>query len=95
MSKHFICLVFLLAIFCVQGFADEMKLHVLGNKNQGYYVNIYYGSQLIMEQGKAGELDLYFDNEDYSVRDFGGTVGAKSGTFRKCVFKEVGGRLVG
>lgn len=28
MSKHFICLVFLLAIFCVQGFADEMKLHV-------------------------------------------------------------------
>lgn len=53
MSKHFICLVFLLAIFCVQGFADEMKLHVLGNKNQGYYVNIYYGSQLIMEQGKA------------------------------------------
>lgn len=69
MSKHFICLVFLLAIFCVQGFADEMKLHVLGNKNQGYYVNIYYGSQLIMEQGKAGELDLYFDNEDYSVRE--------------------------
>ena len=30
MSKHFICLVFLLAIFCVQGFAYEMKLHVLG-----------------------------------------------------------------
>ncbi len=69
----------------MQGFADEMKLHVLGNKNQGYYVNIYYGSQLIMEQGyyvniyygsqlimeqgKAGELDLYFDNEDYSVRE--------------------------
>ena len=71
MSKHFICLVFCW-LFFVQGFADEMKLHVLGNKNQGYYVNIYYGSQLIMEQGKAGELDLYFDNEDYSVRDLKG-----------------------
>ena len=74
-----------------------------GNKNQGYYVNIYYGSQLIMEQGKAGELDLYFDNEDYSVRETlkGWKATSveqserKSGTFRKCVFKEVGGRLVG
>ena len=69
MSKHFICLVFLLALFCVQGYADEMKLHVLGNKNQGYYVNIYYGSQLIMEQGKAGELDLSkVDGGSYTLK---------------------------
>lgn len=69
MSKQFICFVFLLVASCMGAFAAKVELRVLGDKQQGYYVNIYYGSQLISDQGRNGELDLYFDNEDYSVRE--------------------------
>ena len=69
MSKQFICFVFLLVASCMGAFAAKVELRVLGDSQQGYYVNIYYGSQLISDQGRNGELDLYFDNEDYSVRE--------------------------
>lgn len=48
-------------------FASEINFKVLGNKEQGYYVNIYYGSQLISSQDGIGELDLCIENEDYSA----------------------------
>lgn len=48
-------------------FANEINLKVLGNKEQGYYINAYYGTQLISSQNQLGELDLLIENEDYSV----------------------------
>ena len=50
-------------------FANEIGLRVLGNDQDGYYVNIYWGKQLISDQSRSGELEAYFDNEDYAVRE--------------------------
>lgn len=56
-------------LFNVQMFANEIGLRVLGNDQDGYYVNIYWGKQLISDQSRSGELEAYFDNEDYAVRE--------------------------
>lgn len=48
-------------------FANEINLKVSGNKEQGFYINAYYGTQLISSQNEVGELDLRIENEDYSV----------------------------
>ena len=49
--------------------AAEINVKVSGNKEQGYYMNIYYGPQLISAQDRTGELDLRIENEDYSVSE--------------------------
>ena len=69
MNKRIIGFIFCLILFNVQMFANEIGLRVLGNDQDGYYVNIYWGKQLISDQSRSGELEAYFDNEDYAVRE--------------------------
>ena len=47
MNKRIIGFIFCLILFNVQMFANEIGLRVLGNDQDGYYVNIYWGKQLI------------------------------------------------
>lgn len=69
MNKRIISFIYCLFLFSMQVLANEIELRVVGNAQDGYYVNIYWGEQLISDQGRSGELEAYFDNEDYSVRE--------------------------
>lgn len=69
MNKRIISFIYCLLLFSMQVLANEIELRVVGNAQDGYYVNIYWGEQLISDQGRSGELEAYFDNEDYSVRE--------------------------
>ena len=50
MNKRIISFIFCLVLFNIQVFANEIRLRVLGNDQDGYYVNIYWGKQLISDQ---------------------------------------------
>lgn len=102
MNKRIIGFIFCLILFNVQMFANEIGLRVLGNDQDGYYVNIYWGKQLISDQSRSGELEAYFDNEDYAVREM--LQGWKATqvkkrkwedyTFRAGLFKKIGNRFI-
>ena len=51
-------------------YANKVILKIEGNESTGYYTNIYFGSTLISSQDRIGELNIYVENEDYSIREY-------------------------
>jgi hypothetical protein len=50
--------------------ANELNLKIKGDSTSGFYVNLYYGTIPVSTQEKVGELNLYVENEDYSIREY-------------------------
>lgn len=70
MKRKISYILFLFCLFITDiCLAGEINFKVSGNKEQGYYMNVYYGPQLISSQDGIGELDLCIENEDYSVSE--------------------------
>jgi hypothetical protein len=67
MSKNLI-IVFLFVFSSV--YAEKISLKVIGDKCVGYNVDVYYGSMPVSKQNNTGELNLYVENEDYSIREY-------------------------
>ncbi len=67
MSKYLI--IIFLFVFS-SAYADKISLKVIGDKSVGYSVDVYYGSMPVSKQNKTGELNLYVENEDYSIREY-------------------------
>lgn len=49
--------------------AVGIDFKVSGDAENGYYVNLTDGKRIISDNSVNGELCLYLDNEDYSVRE--------------------------
>jgi len=50
--------------------ASELNMKIKGDSTSGFYVDLYYGSIPISTQGKVGELNMFVENEDYSIREY-------------------------
>lgn len=69
MKKRFLSSLFMLSAFSLGSMAVEIDFKVSGDAENGYYVNLTDGKRIISDNSVNGELCLYLDNEDYSVRE--------------------------
>lgn len=61
----------LLFLFVFSGLsASELNMKVVGDTISGYYVELFYGATPISTPNRVGELNIYVENEDYSIREF-------------------------
>jgi hypothetical protein len=63
-----IILFFLLGFSTIS--ANELNLKIQGDSASGFYVDLYYGDIPVSTQTKVGELNIYVENEDYSIREY-------------------------
>lgn len=68
MKKNLFCLSLAFAFLSFDSFAG-VDLKVSGNSDSGFYVDILKDGRIISDNSLSGELSLYVDNEDYSVRE--------------------------
>lgn len=50
--------------------AGELNLKIMGDTASGFYVDLFYGSMPVSVHEKVGELNLFVENEDYSIREY-------------------------
>ncbi|MFA5046390.1 MAG: hypothetical protein WC542_10720 [Paludibacter sp.] len=50
--------------------ANEINLKIQGDSTSGFYVDVYYGNIPVSTQEKVGELNMFVENEDYSIREY-------------------------
>lgn len=50
--------------------ANQINLKLNGDSITGFNVNVYYGNIAVSTQDKIGELNMYVENEDYSIREY-------------------------
>ena len=66
MNRKFSSLLVLLLLTANSLFSIDLKIQ--GDSINGYYIDIYRENTLVSTQ-KNGELSMFFENEDYSVRE--------------------------
>lgn len=69
MKRFFESLFFALTVFPVNTFSSGIDFKVKGDSIGGFYVNLMDGDKMISDNSVSGELCLYLENEDYSVRE--------------------------
>jgi len=62
--------IFLLLFICSSLSAGELNIKIAGDSTSGFFVNLFYGSIAVSTPEKAGELNMYVENEDYSIREY-------------------------
>ena len=67
--KHNYFIILFLFIFSTLS-ANELNMKIKGDSTSGFYVDLYYGSVNVSTQEKTGELNLFVENEDYSIREY-------------------------
>ncbi|MDO9154865.1 MAG: hypothetical protein Q7U47_14355 [Paludibacter sp.] len=45
-------------------------MKIKGDSASGFYVDLFYGSIPVSTQDKVGELNMFVENEDYSIREY-------------------------
>jgi len=65
---HYLIILFLFLISTLS--ANELNLKLKGDSTSGFYVDLYYGTIPVSTQEKVGELNLFVENEDYSIREY-------------------------
>src|ERR1035437_9309794 len=67
--KHNYFIILFLFIFSTLS-ANELNMKIKGDSASGFYVDLYYGSVNVSTQKKVDELNLFVENEDYSIREY-------------------------
>jgi len=50
--------------------ASELNLKIAGDTTSGFFVDLFYGSIPVSTSGQMGELNMYVENEDHSIKEF-------------------------
>lgn len=66
--QHNLIIIFLLIVSTLS--ANELNLKLKGDSTVGFYVDLYYGTIPVSTQEKVGELNMFVENEDYSIREY-------------------------
>ena len=66
--QHYLIILFLLFVSTLS--ANELKIKLKGDSTSGFYVDLYYETIPVSTPEKVGELNLFVENEDYSIREY-------------------------
>ncbi|MDD2613029.1 MAG: hypothetical protein PHR38_09600 [Bacteroidales bacterium] len=64
------CLILLFLFVSSTLSAGELNMKISGDTTSGFYVDLFYGTTPISTPEQTGELNLYVENEDYSIREY-------------------------
>ncbi len=68
--RYLYCYLIIIALFGFSNLsANKLNLEIKGDSVSGFYVDLYYDGILVSTQEKSGELNLFVENEDYSIRE--------------------------
>jgi hypothetical protein len=68
-TKHSYFIILYLFIFSSLS-ANELNLKIKGDSVSGFYLDVFYGDIPVSTQDKTGELNLFVENEDHSIREY-------------------------
>jgi len=68
-TKHSYLIILFLIIFSTLS-ATGINMKLKGDSASGFYVDLFFGSIPVSTQEKSGELNMFVENEDYSIREY-------------------------